>query len=320
MRYALPGSALVHAGILGVALIGFAWPEAEDAPAPAPVSVSIVALSTVASNSTEVVESDSTVSAVSAGSAVETVEPLTPEAIQPVEPISEPVAPQQVEEIEPETVDKAAPPTPEQAIAEAVEPVNIPELQELASTDVEAVESALTAVEPLQTAAIEPVSVEDLKVAPVPHTLSFQRPSAPTPRPEAQPRQQPQPRREAPPSQAGNGGQNQADAVASAGAAAAASGQGSGGQAEVARYPSIVIGELRRALRRTGSSRGEVVVRFTVSASGQLAGVAVASSSGNNAVDAAGIATVQRAAPFPPIPPASGRGSWTFDVPLAFGG
>ena len=33
MRYALPGSVLVHAGILGIALYGFAWPEAEDAPA-----------------------------------------------------------------------------------------------------------------------------------------------------------------------------------------------------------------------------------------------------------------------------------------------
>src|SRR5690606_3327021 len=117
-----------------------------------------------------------------------------------------------------------------------------------------------------------------------------------------------------------NGGRNQADAVAAAGAPAAASGQGSGGQAEVARYPSVVIRELRRALRRSGSGRGEVVVRFTVSAAGQLAGVSVARSSGNQAVDAAGLATVQRAAPFPPIPPGAGRSSWTFDVPLAFEG
>jgi protein TonB len=299
MRHALSGSALVHVGIIGVMLVGFAWPAAEDAAAPAPVNVSIIALSTVATNATEVVESDSTVSAVSAGSSVETLTPLAPEALEPVETSSEALTPRQVE--------------PEQAVAEVVEPVEPPqELQELASNQLTALPSVPAAVAPVQVASIEPVSSENLNTAPVPQTLRFKRPSKPTARPQQAAKEAPR--------QAGNGGQSQADAVASAGSAAAVSGQGSGGDAEIARYPSVVIGELRRALRRAGSGRGEVVVRFTVYASGQLADVTVGRSSGDQSVDAAGIATVQRAAPFPPIPTASGRDNWTFDVPLAFGG
>jgi protein TonB len=304
MRHALSGSALVHVGIIGVMLVGFAWPAAEDAAAPAPVNVSIIALSTVATNATEVVESDSTVSAVSAGSSVETLTPLAPEALEPVETSSEALEPRRVE--------------PEQAVAEVVEPIEPPqELQELASNQLEALPSVPAAVAPVQVASIEPVSSENLNTAPVPQTLRFKRPSKPTARPQQAAKEAP---RQSAPRQAGNGGQSQADAVASAGSAAAVSGQGSGGDAEIARYPSVVIGELRRALRRAGSGRGEVVVRFTVYASGQLADVTVGRSSGDQSVDAAGIATVQRAAPFPPIPTASGRDNWTFDVPLAFGG
>ena len=304
MRYALPGSALVHACILGAALFGFVSPEAEDAPAPAPVRVSIVALSTVTSNSTEVLESDASVSAVSAGSVAETVEPLPSQPVPTVEPAtSEPIVPQQVDRVEPDTVDATETPPPPEAVA----PLEASEIVELAADT----------IEPLQTASIEPVAVEDLKVPPVPRMLSFQRPSTPTPRAEIHQRRQPRP--QAAPSRRGSGGENQADAVASAGSAAA-SGQGSGGEAEVARYPGMVIGELRRALRRTGSTRGEVIVRFTVSANGQLAAASIATSSGNDAIDSAGLATVQRAAPFPPIPPAAGRSTWTFDVPLAFGG
>ncbi|MBF0678692.1 MAG: TonB family protein [Devosia sp.] len=307
MHYALPGSALVHAGMIGLFLIGFNWSDVDDAPAPTPVSVSIVALSTVATNSTQVLQSDATVTAVSAGSSVQSLEPLASEIIDPVEAQIEPL---QIEQIEP--VDPTPPEVPVQA--EPMEALEPPQRVELTSDSTDALEAMSSTVEPLQTASIEPISVDDLKVAPVPQTLSFERPSKPTPRPAAQP-----PKTRAP-GQAGNGGQSQADSVAAAGAPATASGNGSGGQAEVARYPSVVISELRRALRRTGSNRGEVVVRFTVNASGQLANVSIARSSGNSAVDQAGITTVQRAAPFPPIPSGAGRNSWTFDVPLAFGG
>jgi protein TonB len=62
------------------------------------------------------------------------------------------------------------------------------------------------------------------------------------------------------------------------------------------------------------------VVRFTVLANGQVTDLGIGRSSGNGAVDQAGLATVSRAAPFPVIPNAANRSSWTFDVPLAFGG
>lgn len=193
------------------------------------------------------------------------------------------------------------------------------ELAELSSTALSARTSQALAATPAPTLA--PVSSADLKTAPVPKTLSFQRPSQPTHSSPAPAPAQPKPRAPAPqPSQSGNGGAGDADAIAAAGGAAQQAGAGNGGDAEVARYPSEVLGRLRRALRSNSSSRGEVVVRFTVLANGQVSGISIGRSSGNATVDQAGLATVTRAAPFPPIPPQANRSNWTFDVPLAFGG
>jgi protein TonB len=130
--------------------------------------------------------------------------------------------------------------------------------------------------------------------------------------------QQAQPRPSAP---AGKGGQNQADTVAAKPSAGQQGNAGSGGDAEVARYPSQVVSKLRRALRYPrggGGTPGEVHVQFTVSAGGQPSGIRVVQSSGNAAIDQAGIDTVTRAAPFPPIPAGANRNSWAFTVPLAF--
>lgn len=344
MRVALSGSALVHAGIVGALLVGFVWPEADDAAAAVPVTVNIVPMSTVSSNSVEQVESDSTVSALSAGNSSTNVEPVTPDVVEPttepldavqpetVEPVTEPVEQQEAEPVEPtQAAQQAEPVEPVQAA-----PLEVAELSSTAASALSAApaapsvpaetiepqqaESAVqpTPVAPETAAPLEPVSAEDLSTAPVPHQLSFQRPSKPivhAPRP---PTQQP---RNPPPQTAGNGGNSQADSVAAAGGAPQQNASnGSGGNADVARYPSQVIGKLRSALRRASGQAGEVVVRFTVLGNGQLAGISVARSSGNGSTDQAGIALVQRAAPFPPIPAGAGRSDWTFDVPLAFGG
>ncbi|WP_332692622.1 cell envelope integrity protein TolA [Devosia sp.] len=319
MQWALPGSALVHAAVIGLALVGFAWPEPDDAPAAEAVSVSIVTLSNVSANVTQLVQSHSTVNMVSSGSAAsappmeplaaDMVEPITmsvvpvlPEMQQPVR--EEPVEPRQVEAVEPieREAPELAPTKPTIAVAE------------LNSASVGALTSQATAP------ALEPVSSAELKTAPVPQTLSFERPSQPTyPKP-APVQTQSKPRAPAPqPSQSGNGGTNNADAIASAGGTAQQAGAGNGGDAEVARYPSEVLGRLRRALGSNSTSRGEVVVRFTVLANGQVSGISIGRSSGNAAVDQAGLATVTRAAPFPPIPAQANRSNWTFDVPLAFG-
>ena len=336
MQRALPGSALVHAGVIGLALVGFAWPESDDAPAAKAVSVSIINMSSVSANATEVVQSDSPVNLVSSGGAAN-APPIEPIEAEPVEPVTTPIVPVPPEQQLP-IADEPVEPTPVEAVAavepetqeplefEPQEPVEVSprktvpvettaEVALLSSTAPSSMTSQLIAAAAPPT--LEPVSSEEIKTAPVPQTLSFERPSEPTnPKPA-----QPKPRAPAPqPSQSGNDGANDADAVASAGSTAQQAANGSGGDAEVARYPSEVLGKLRRALRGTNASRGEVVVRFTVLANGQVSGISIGRSSGNAAVDQAGLATVDRAAPFPPIPAQAGRSSWTFDVPLAFGG
>ncbi|MGV3650089.1 MAG: TonB family protein [Devosia sp.] len=382
MRLALPASAALHCGALAFLLLGFAWPEADDAPAPAPVSVSVVSVSSVTSNATELVESDATVNALSAGSEAPLVEPETPqevteetETLEPVE--SEDVVGAEAETVTaeplPETIAETLPqvaeasptppaePLPAETVTEPVPPAAIP--AELTSTAEDALPLAAPApllpAEPVEAIPPAPIAVAEAESEPAqpkPPTLAAETPPetlaetpletvaaveetelspSPFPRPRSErpvaepapPRrepppetrpvrqQQPPPRRTAP----GAGGNSTADSVAAAAPSPPrASGTGSGGSADVARYPSQVIGKLRNALRRAGGQSGEVMVRFTVAANGSLSGASIARSSGNGALDQAALALVRRAAPFPPIPAGAGRSSWTFDVPLAF--
>ncbi|MDN2568354.1 energy transducer TonB, partial [Aquibium sp. A9E412] len=95
------------------------------------------------------------------------------------------------------------------------------------------------------------------------------------------------------------------------------------GNAAVSNYPGKVVAKLRRALRypaeaRRQRLRGEVQVAFTVSRDGGVAALRVARSSGSPVLDRAALDTVRRAAPFPPIPAAAGRASWSFSLPLRF--
>lgn len=95
------------------------------------------------------------------------------------------------------------------------------------------------------------------------------------------------------------------------------------GNASVSNYPGKVYAKLRRSLRypseaRRKRIRGEVHVSFTVSRSGGVGGVRLARSSGSPVLDNAALETVRRAAPFPEIPAAAGRSSWSFTVPLQF--
>jgi protein TonB len=131
----------------------------------------------------------------------------------------------------------------------------------------------------------------------------------------------------------GSGGRDQADArrgvtEGRANGRAASSNHDSrmasaAGNAAVSNYPGKVVAKLRRALRypseaRSGRLNGVVQVRFVVGSSGDVGSVGLAASSGSPILDKAALATVNRAAPFPPIPEGAGRRSWTFTVPLAF--
>lgn len=327
MQRALPGSVLAHVAVIGTAFVGFSWPEPEDAAAAATVSVSIVTMSTVSANATTVVESDSTVDHVSAGTVTTTpppIEPIEPDLVAPTTDAVAPLVPETqqpineaaIEALEPDSVEPVVAIVPE--LAEPLMPLGTTaEVAVLSSIVPNNLASQPVAATPSDT--IQPVTSEDLKQAPVPQALSFVRPSKPTnPKPQTQqaPRQPVTP----PPNTAGNGGASNAVVVAAARATTQQVGQGNGGDAEIARYPSDVLRKLRRALRSNSGQRGEVVVRFTVLANGHVAEVSIARSSGNSALDQAGLATVGRAAPFPAIPAAANRPSWTFDVPLAFGG
>lgn|GEM_PF-905633 len=98
---------------------------------------------------------------------------------------------------------------------------------------------------------------------------------------------------------------------------------GAAGNARVSNYPGKVRRKLRRAIRypkkgRASKIAGTTVVRFSVAGNGSLIGAQVLNGSGHAMLDSAAIAAVERAAPFPKIPPAANRSSWTFTVPVEF--
>lgn len=116
-------------------------------------------------------------------------------------------------------------------------------------------------------------------------------------------------------------GAENAQASASTGKKGALSRQA--GNAAVSNYSGKVRAKLNRAFRYPAAAkreglRGTAQVRFTVSASGAVSGVRIARSAGSSVLDQAALETVHRASPFPDIPDAAGRSTWTFTIPLAF--
>ncbi|EEE47423.1 TonB family protein [Roseibium alexandrii] len=91
------------------------------------------------------------------------------------------------------------------------------------------------------------------------------------------------------------------------------------GNSEVTNYPAKVHRKVLRSVR-TPRSLGRLAkdaqVRFTVTANGGVSGVRLIRSSGNKAFDQAALKSVQRAAPYPAIPAAAKRVSWTFTLPI----
>ena len=73
------------------------------------------------------------------------------------------------------------------------------------------------------------------------------------------------------------------------------------------RYPSAA-----------GRASGRAVVRLSVNAAGALTGVSLAQSSGNAALDAAAVESVQRAGKFPSAPKGLGGGNFSFSLPISF--
>ncbi|MGU9979570.1 energy transducer TonB [Phreatobacter sp. HK31-P] len=83
-------------------------------------------------------------------------------------------------------------------------------------------------------------------------------------------------------------------------------------------YLARVIAQLHRAKPAGSGQQGRAVVRFAIQRSGAAGGVALASSSGNAAIDQAALSMVRRAAPFPPLPPEYAPETMALTVPIAF--
>jgi protein TonB len=181
-------------------------------------------------------------------------------------------------------------------------------------------------IQAIETASLAPVVEEEPQVVPIPRPRLVRTPVEPvaepakeTPKATTKPVERPQ---DEPPSKQatlGNGGASDADSAASSKSGGGAGKTNAGGSAAVSKYPGLVQARVARAAKRPkGSAGGEALVSFTVSASGGVTRIGLARSSGNDAVDQAAIAAVNRAAPFPPIPAEAGRSSWQFTVPIQF--
>ena len=123
------------------------------------------------------------------------------------------------------------------------------------------------------------------------------------------------------PAQGGAGGQSNVTALAG-GAGRIGTGDAEG-NSDVTNYPGQISRALRRALYYPPSAKrrrltGETLVSFVVAKGGSASSIRVARSSGVPELDEAALETVRRAAPFPAIPPAARRDSWTFTIPIAF--
>lgn len=91
------------------------------------------------------------------------------------------------------------------------------------------------------------------------------------------------------------------------------------GNAARSNYKGIVQKKLQRAKSRVRNpGKGSVVVSFTITAGGDVSGLRLAKSSGNEKIDAAAMKIVSSAAPFPAIPAEAGRKTWPMSVPIQF--
>jgi protein TonB len=308
MRTEIIASSLVHAGMVLAVLFWTGLPADQDAAAIGTVTVDLITTSVVTTNQTEAVESDATEDHALSGAEASNPTTVTESKVPEVVP-SETQTLMTTDTLErvPTEVDDVASVAPPPPIAPE-EPL-VPEMAEAEPVLAVAALDAGEAVTPHAPVASEPIEVAEpaKAVAPVP----FTRPPGLTRKAAATP---------PPPQQAGNGGKSNQDSAA-ARTSGGQAGAGTGGTAEEARYPGQVERKVSRALRYPKDARGasgEVTVSFAVGSSGQLLRVSVQRSSGNAAIDEAGIASVQRAAPFPPFPSGTSRSHWEFSVPLLF--
>ena len=325
----------LHTGLIAAALMTLgAAPPVEDSTSTEAIFVELVSSDAFSSEATATTESTASVAMLAAGTTSPEIE--TPPVELP-EPVVEPPPPEPI----PESVEEPAPEPPPEVVPEPIPPEPTPPepTPEPVAEDPPMPTAwqatpllAVAAVHPDPApAAAEPPAKAPPELAPEPAKPVEKPVEAPkvSEKPKAKvaeaepPKEKPKdktPAAKPKAASAGKGGKNDADAAA-AKASAGKSGKSGDGAAATSKYPGLVQKALRRALRfpkGAGRAGGEAQVRFTVSASGSVSGISVVRSTGNPVLDAEAVKTVQRAAPFPPIPADAGRKSWTFTMPLLF--
>ncbi|MCK5750859.1 MAG: TonB family protein, partial [Oricola sp.] len=189
-----------------------------------------------------------------------------------------------------------------------------------------------TPAEPIETAALTPAqAAETIEAEPEesPIPVPIARPPQPQDernRTEAREKRTAQTEKSAKKQQVANAARGNADRNARAGDASGretskaktGGGQSGGkaskaGNASASNYPGKVYAKIRRTRQKRAGGRGVAQIRFSISASGGLASIRLASSSGSGAVDSAAIDHIRRSAPFPP-PPAGAQRQFVIPV------
>jgi protein TonB len=350
----LPLSVLAHGALLVAALWLIRPAPIDDAADLESIAVNIVTMQT-ATDSDAVADDDATQLMVAAGSvspaaaepvqqvqqpdtlppiddAIDSVQPETlstipatvedpsPEPVTAVAPIQQPAEVQAAEQESPTQVDDMTP----VGAAGGATPLPIEPVPQLATTGVAelATAEAVTA----QPADARATVVAVPSIVPAAHAAAVEELAPSETRPllaqaaKTKPKTKP-PAKQRAVANAGSGGKSDASAAASSAKPGGAGRIDAGGAADISRYPGLVQAKLKRALRfpsGAGNARGVAQVRFLVAADGSVSGIEIVKSTGSAVLDEAARATVQRAAPFPPIPASAQRGNWSFTMPLQF--
>lgn len=316
MRTAIPASLGLHFGLVIAAWLVTQVPAAVDQMSAESVSVEILSVESFVSASASEVPTEATETLVSSGA--EAATPSEPQSVEAVETaLVAAAAPA-------EAIETDAPVSAEVLTASIAGSVPVaaalslrfdPAAALAAAKPIELAPADVARAEPVGQPALEPL-VEAAAVVPMPKPRILRKPvEDPAGKPVRKAAEKP-----AKPAVAGNGGKAEADSTA----AAASGGTGKandGGSAAVGKYPGQVQSKVTRAAKypaKAKGAKGEAEVRFTLDAGGRVLKLSLARSSGNAALDAAALAAVERAAPFPPIPEGAGRASWSFTVPLLF--
>ncbi|WP_027257569.1 energy transducer TonB [Leisingera aquimarina] len=216
------------------------------------------------------------------------------------------------------------PQTSPRIAAQSVEPLpsaNLPSLPHLA------LDQAPRAA--AQIAILAPARADNLQIETAPPPPPPPKPRKPEPKPEPQHKPAPEPQpQQARKSEQTSAGRAEQRAAGSGGGAQA--GQSGGAQAATAesgrraKLRSIWGAKIRARVERRkrypagASGKGQVVVRLTVSRSGQLLSHRVARSSGIAAFDQAALQAVTRAGKFPSAPKKLQINQISFNLPMSF--